>query len=195
MPQPGIKCWVRGFKGFCEDYLKGLFGSEVCELTNYSVLICSGIFTEAYLLSSEVLEVVNVLLRAGRVPYSAGIYVGRVRRSPPRLIPSADFLGFIYEFLGSPRRAFKVSWRGIKPFLYGRDILKSSVIKCFDPVSRGEVAAVLGEDGLVYGVGISEVDGCDSLKGFGDLEVVVKNVFDVGWFLRSDSERKFKVSD
>jgi len=193
----GLKCVFVDTASFVREYLTPLFGSTVEEaLTRrYEVLVCSGLFSEAYLLSGPVAAVARRLMRSGRVPYMAGAYVGRVRRSRPRLIPSADFLSLIYSLLGRPVRAVVVGLEGLKPFLYGRDVLRASVRGCFDPLGRGEVAGVVGEDGLVYGVGLASVNSCRELGRLGGEDVVVRNVFDVGWFVRGSSgrERKFKV--
>ena len=55
-------------------------------------LICTGVFTEAYLLTESLLNAVTRLIGSGRVPYAAGIYVGRLRKVRPTFIPSHDFL-------------------------------------------------------------------------------------------------------
>ncbi len=160
-------------------------------------LICTGAFTEAYLLTGTLMDAVTRLIESGRVPYAAGIYVGRLRRTRPTFIPSHDFLQYSFNVLGKVVRAFVIGEEGLRPFLYGKDALKASVRECRPPLVKGDVVAVVGEDGFVYGVGISALDSCSELRGLKRTDVVAWNVFDVGWYLRGGTEareRKFKVS-
>ncbi len=153
-----------------------------------SGLICRGTFSEAYLLNQEVLEVTGKLTASGRIPYSAGLHVGRI--SSNRLIPSHDFLQFIYDLLGKPVKAIEVSEAGLKPFLYGKDVLKASTVKCYPPLKRGDFIGVIGTDRYVYGIGKSLINACDELIPLRNTEPVAINVFDVGWYLRGGTEPK-----
>jgi ribosome biogenesis protein Nip4 len=75
-------------------------------------------------------------------------------------------------------------------------VLRASVLECFEPLSKGEVVGIVGEDGFVYGVGLSVIDSCQEIEGLRNVDVVAENVFDVGWYLRGGTkarERKFKV--
>lgn len=177
--------------------LKRVFGVDVTELLSpYSeLLLCSGLFTEVYLVSSDLLGVVNVLRRSGRVPYCVGIYVGRFRGRKPYLIPSTMLANIVFSRLGRYVSTVVVSDEGLKPFLYGRDVLKASVTKVYPKLRRKDIAFVVGSDGYVYGVGISLVDD-STINDLGRNDVVIKNVFDVGWYLRGGTEpreKKFKT--
>ncbi len=177
--------------------LRSVFDVDVTELLSpYSeLLFCSGLFTEVYLVSSELLGVVDVLRRSGRVPYCVGVYVGRFRGREPYLIPSTMLANTVFSRLGRYVSTVVVSDDGLKPFLYGRDILKTSVVKVYPKLRRNGIVFVVGSDGYVYGVGISLVDDL-MIKDLRSNDVVVKNVFDVGWYLRGGTkpkEKKFKV--
>ncbi len=193
----GIRCSFDDTARFMKGTVARLFGEDAVKVfEGFSLLVCRGEFAEAYLLRGEVVDLVKGLLGSGRVPYAAGLYAGRLRRSRPTFVPSVDFLSFLYSGLGSLRRALIVGERGLKPFLYGKDVLRASVLKCFEPLSKGEVVGVVGEDGFVYGVGLSVIDSCREVEGLGSVDVVAENVFDVGWYLRGGTEareRKFKI--
>ena len=193
----GIRCSFEDTAQFMEGVVARLFGGDAVKVFDgFSLLVCRGEFAEAYLLRGEVVDLVKDLLGSGRVPYAAGLYAGRLRKSHPAFIPSVDFLSFLYSGLGGFRRALVVGERGLKPFLYGKDVLRASVIRCFEPLGRGEVVGVVGEDGFVYGVGLSAVNSCREVSGLRNVDVVAENVFDVGWYLRGGTEareRKFKV--
>jgi len=193
----GIRCSFEDTAQFMEGVVARLFGEDAVKVfEGFSLLVCRGEFAEAYLLRGEVTDLVKSLLDSGRVPYAAGLYAGRLRKSCPTFVPSVDFLSFLYSGLGGFRRALVVSERGLKPFLYGKDVLKASVLECFEPLSKGEVVGIVSEDGFVYGVGLSVIDSCREVKGLRNVDVVAENVFDVGWYLRGGTEareRKFKV--
>ncbi|MFN3268351.1 MAG: hypothetical protein ACK416_03720 [Zestosphaera sp.] len=159
-----------------------------------TLLLCSNKITEVFILSEVIAEVVGRVVAQGLTPYSAGFYVGRLRKSKPRFIPSINLLQEMLREAGELINAFVVADEGLKPFLYGGDILRKSVVGCYEPVRRGEIVAVLGTDKIVYGLGLSRVEGCEELKSMKDLEEVASNVFDVGWYIRGEArgERKYK---
>ena len=199
-PEEGLrkspKCW-RDQERIRRE-LARLFGKSQAEasLRGKVPYICGGRFMEAYLVSGDFLRIIEKIEASGRYPYSAGIYVGRLRRRKPTLIPSADFLTYLYSVLGRPLRALTVSESGLKPFLYGNDILKASIIRCHPPIDEGEVVGVLGRDNVVYGVGLSKIASCREIQGLKPTDPVALNVFDVGWYVRGGTtlkERKFKL--
>jgi ribosome biogenesis protein Nip4 len=195
-----IRCFYGGTKVLeaIHKFFKGFLSmQEVKDLLNgYTPLICEGVFMEAYLLSKDVLETVNILLQSGRVPYSAGIYVGRLRRKEPSFIPSTDFLQYVYSSLGRILKALVIGGEGIKPFLYGKDVLKASVRKCIPPIKKSDIVSIVGEDQYVYGLGLSTIGSCDEISSLKRTDPVAINVFDVGWYLRGGTEareRKYRI--
>jgi len=193
---------VRCFR--CSNEVRDFVLGEVGRLFNedasmllgsLNIVICSGMFDEVYAVNNALHRVFNDLVRGGRYPYSVGLYVGRLRRLRPHFIPSVMLAEFIYGKLRYFVNAVKVSLNGLKPFLYGNDILKESVTNYFPKVVRGRVTFVIGPDNYVYGLGISTVNDYE-IKGLKPTDVVVKNVFDVGWYVRGGTEvreKKFKV--
>ncbi|MEM0475139.1 MAG: hypothetical protein QXV93_07470 [Zestosphaera sp.] len=160
-----------------------------------TLLLCTGRFTEVFVLSKPLARVVDEVLSRGITPYSAGLYLGRLRKGVPRFIPSTNILQEIYDEIGRVINAFVVADEGLKPFLYGGDILRKSVLGCYQPVKKREVVAILGADMRVYGLGLSKVDSCEELSEKRDLDEVASNIFDVGWYIRGEvrGERKYKT--
>ncbi len=165
-------------------------------LTPYNkFLICSALFTEVYLVTDQLLQAVKALWRANRNPYSAGLYVGRLRKSKPHIIPSVMLANAVFSKLETYKNSVAISEEGLKPFLYGKDVLKASVVRTYPKIVPNNYVFVLGLDGQVYGLGISRV-GEEEMGKLRDDEVVVRNVFDVGWYLRGGTEpreRKYKT--
>lgn len=191
---PTIRCSWGGEEILA--HVARLFGEEALRpLEGLQVLICRNSFTEAYALTPEVAEAVKALMAAGRVPFSAGLYIGRLRQARPYFIPSHNLVQEIYRALGRPVRAFTIGEQGIRPYLYGKDVLAASLKQCHPPIEAGEVVAIIDEDGWVYGIGLSTKNNCREARKAKPSEVIAKNVFDVGWYIRSQTrkERKYKI--
>lgn len=177
--------------------LSSIFQCNIVEaLTPYErLIICSGIFSEAYFVSDALLEVVKMLWERGRNPYCVGVYAGRIRKHKPYIVPSITLANIIFSKLGTYTNSVVVSEDGLKPFLYGKDVLKASVIKTYPKLIPNGYAFIVGPDGQVYGLGIAKVSD-EELPQLNNNEVVVRNVFDVGWYLRGGTnprEKKFKI--
>lgn len=81
--------------------------------------------------------------------------------------------------------------QGVKAFLYGNDLLVSSVERFLHPIEKGVYVAVLDkEDMKVIGIGkfvINPEDFDRHVKEGKMLIPVVENIFDLGIFLRDES--------
>ena len=192
----GIECIINNGDEVL-TLIDSMLGRDASKLVSRlgKVMICKGIFEEAYIISDTLTKVIKVIFSKGYIPYSAGLYIGRIRKSKPYFIPSINLLQLIYNELGL-RRAIVVSDEGLKPFLYGNDILRKSVIECYEPLSKNDVVGIVGTEGYVYGIGLCTMERCNDLKRLKDLDLVARNVFDVGWYLRGGTEareRMFKV--
>ncbi|MEM3948470.1 MAG: hypothetical protein QXM76_02630 [Zestosphaera sp.] len=190
-----MSCRTSGLKeleGVIPPYIHHYISRRYAE---HLALICSGEFQEVFLISRTLAEVVEALLTNGIDPYSAGVYLGRLRKGKPVFVPSTNVLQELYQVEGVLYNALVVAQEGLKPFLYGGDILRKSVVGCHPPLTKGEVVAVVGTDWNVYGLGISKIRGCDDLDTLKDLEEVAANLFDVGWYIRGEArrERKYKA--
>lgn len=179
-------------------HIERLFGLGAAgALEGYIPLYCSGDFTEVYLLRQPLVEAVEVLFDAQRVPYTAGLYAGRLRSRKPYFIPSHVLLEKVYRYLGSYSRALQLTEVGVRAVLYGRDVLRESITSCYEPLEVGEVVSIIGNDGRVYAVGLSEIPGCCKLDEINKDEVIARTIFDLGWYLRGGTvprESKYKLS-
>jgi len=118
----------------------------------------------------------------------AGIVIGWIKGQnfvpSPHLFSLARELGYEYGC------AVVVKEQGVKAFLYGNDILLSSVEKVVCPAQRGWYVAVVDPtDGTVIGIGrllLSPEEIEEALKRGEMLRPVVKNVFDLGLAIRDE---------
>ena len=194
-----VKCFIDEEGIVLERVREYLMNDELVKkvLKEFTPLICEANFREVYLLRERVKELVLGVFKSGRAPYSAGLYLGRLRDSRPKLIPSTTFLQHVNSILGHAYRALTVGINGLKPFLYGKDVLKASVVGCHPPIIKNDLLAVSGRDGYVYGAAISLINSCIELKSLKKTDPVALRVFDVGWFLREGKEpreRKYTIS-
>lgn len=193
--EPVVKCSLGSGEVFKE--IERLFGRRALSaVEGYTPLYCFSKFIEVYLLTAELVSAVERVMSCGRVPYAAGLYAGRLRTGRPAFIPSHLLIEKVYRVLEYPRRAVALAEDGVKAVLYGRDVLRESVVKCFDPLESGEVLAVLGLDGYVYAIALSNVEGCGILGSMKPADVIAKTVFDLGWYLRGGTyprESKYRL--
>jgi ribosome biogenesis protein Nip4 len=190
-----LRCELSGEE--LHRHVERLYGKEALEaLAGYIPLYCSGGFTEVYLLRQQLLDAVRSLMSSGRVPYYSGLYAGRLRTRRPLFIPSHLLIEKLHDRLGKPVRAFAASEQGIKVLMYGKDLLKESLVSCYEPIEVGEVVSVLGPDRRVYAIGLSEISRCSELDRLSRVQVVARTIFDLGWYLRGGTiprEPKYRV--
>jgi len=113
--------------------------------------------------------------------YYAGVYLGKLKGS--RFFPSSPLLTIIAD--GKVNKTVvneKTSWL----FICGRDIFKKGVLELKGTLRKGEYTLILNE--------------CNECLGFGKIlqsirkekdanEILVKNLFDIGDFLRREKRR------
>ncbi|MEO3993466.1 MAG: hypothetical protein QN229_04070 [Desulfurococcaceae archaeon TW002] len=189
-----VRCQEASLQEIREELPPHIVEYLMSKYTQATLLICSNKITEVFILSKVIAEVVGRVITQGLTPYAAGLYLGRLRKNKPRFIPSTNILQEMFRETEELINALIVAEEGLKPFLYGGDILRKSVVSCYEPVRKGEVVAVLGTDKIVYGLGLSRIRSCEELENMEDLEEVASNVFDVGWYIRGEArkERKYK---
>ncbi len=110
--------------------------------------------------------------------FYAGIYLGKAKEG--KFFPSFNLLAMLAK-MDANRIVLekKASWL----FICGRDILARSIVRAFGPVKKHSNVLVLNEFGECLGFGritgnLSDLDRSD--------EVAVRNVSDVGDFLRRE---------
>lgn len=120
---------------------------------------------------------------------AAGILVGWIKKKK-KFIPSPYLFELAIEKGFKFGCAVVAKTQGVKAFLYGNDILVSSVEKFLQPVEKGMYVAVLdAEDLRVIGIGKLVIDSKDfdeHVRQGKMLSPVVENVFDLGVLLRNE---------
>ncbi len=148
---------------FGEEALNVLRGGEIYAVEAYWV--------ELHLLGAEVEKLTGIIGRLGRHPYSAGLFLGWVRRGS--FTPSLPLIQLIVGI--AERGVVYVSEKAGMLFLYGRDILCSSVLRVKGgKPRRRQLVIVANKRGEALGLGVFEKKG----------SVCVENKLDLGWYLR-----------
>ncbi len=84
--------------------------------------------------------------------------------------------------------------KAIELFLYGRDIFKKSIVKFEKPLEKNSYAVILDNKNRAYGIG-ELLYSYAEVKTLQDDVIVIKNILDVGFYLRSEkSHETNKVS-
>ncbi|MEM2130329.1 MAG: hypothetical protein QXZ70_07005 [Candidatus Bathyarchaeia archaeon] len=115
---------------------------------------------------------------ADRAFYYAGTYLGKIKRG--RFFPSFSFLAMLVE--GKSNKVVvddKSAWL----FVCGRDVFRRGVLRVNSMLRKGDYTLVINGYGECLGFGriLSGLNGAVNSD-----EVVVKNVSDVGDFLRRE---------
>jgi len=110
--------------------------------------------------------------------YYAGVYLGKTKNG--KFFPSFSLLAMI-----AARKANKVvvDAKSAWLFICGRDIFRRGIVKASDSEEKGASVLVLNKYGECLGFGTITRD----LNKGGEKDVVVKNVSDVGDFLRRET--------
>ncbi len=108
--------------------------------------------------------------------YYAGLYLGKTKKG--KFFPSFNFLNMLLDMAANkvfPTR--KAAWL----FVCGRDLFSRGITKSQGSQRKGDYTLVVNEFGECLGFGM--ITGSFEKK---DSEVVVKNVLDLGDFLRRE---------
>jgi ribosome biogenesis protein Nip4 len=108
--------------------------------------------------------------------YVAGLYLGKVKNG--MFFPSFNFLNMILE-VASNKIVLdrKSAWL----FICGRDIFRKGIVKAMGSQQKGDFSLILNEFGECLGFGMITMNLGEDLG-----KVVVRNVLDVGDFLRRE---------
>ncbi|MCE4615427.1 MAG: hypothetical protein F7B60_07895 [Desulfurococcales archaeon] len=132
-----------------------------------------GPYIDIYNISTSLWVRVKEILDAKINPYSAGLYIATIKKR--EVTPSLDLAKRIARKcnLGNYRYA-RVSLKGEQVFLYGRDIFGENIIES----AKGEgPLIILSREGEPLGWGY--------LKLADRKELLIENIKDVGWYVRS----------
>ncbi|NOZ76975.1 MAG: hypothetical protein GXO65_04720 [Euryarchaeota archaeon] len=142
----------------------GEFGVGLEELAGDGVLVGSyGGRLEVFRTGRRTLEVME---RAGRRPYCAGLYVGEIRGG--RFLLGLEGAAIIAPHTD---RKVVVNRKAEQLVLYGRDVLHKSVLHLPKNLKPGHRCLIVDEEDEVLGLGRMEKD-------------CIRNIMDRGWYLR-----------
>jgi ribosome biogenesis protein Nip4 len=124
------------------------------------------------------------LKRIGREDfYYAGLYLGKVGKNGV-FFPSFNLLNMLVSVAANK---IVVGQKAAWLFICGRDIFYSGIVKAIGSKHKGNFTLVLNEYSECLGFGMIIDEGLTGSKG----GVVVKNVLDVGDFLRRERRGNF----
>ncbi|HEC96509.1 MAG TPA: hypothetical protein ENI59_02405 [Euryarchaeota archaeon] len=152
------------------------FGQNVPEniLRDHTIYILEITRREAFLVRKDLSELIEIFQ-----PYSVGITLGEFKGKTFTLSLAG---GYLVSKYASRKRVF-LDKEGSISFIYGKDA-SGPDIEDWDPdIEDDDIVIVLNEEGKFLGFGKARV---------ANLRVVeIKNVIDIGWYLRSElDERK-----
>jgi ribosome biogenesis protein Nip4 len=114
--------------------------------------------------------------------YYAGLYLGKVGKNGV-FFPSFNLLNMLVDVAANKIVVDrKTAWL----FICERDVFRTGIVKVMGSKRKGDAALVLNEFGECLGFG-TIMDGLNESKG----KVAVKDVLDVGDFLRREARGKF----
>jgi len=114
--------------------------------------------------------------------YYAGLYLGKVGRKG-FFFPSFNLLNML---VGVAANKIVVDQKAAWLFICGRDVFRTGIVKAMGSKLKGDAALVLNEFAECLGFGTIMNSLIES-----DSKVAVKNVLDIGDFLRREARGKF----
>jgi ribosome biogenesis protein Nip4 len=113
--------------------------------------------------------------------FYAGLYLGKVGKNGG-FFSSFNLLNMLVDVVANK---IVVDGKAAWLFICGRDVFRMGIVKVMGSKHKGDAALVLNEFGECLGFGTI----MDGLNG-SDSEVAVKNVLDIGDFLRREARGK-----
>jgi ribosome biogenesis protein Nip4 len=113
--------------------------------------------------------------------YYAGLYLGKIKNG--MFFPSFNFLNLL---VSAAANKIVVDQKAAWLFICGRDVFRVGIVKVMGSKRKGDATLVLNEFGECLGFGKILED-----LGASEGKIVVKNVLDVGDFLRRETRGRF----
>ncbi|MEZ0290542.1 MAG: PUA domain-containing protein [Sulfolobales archaeon] len=188
----------RGEFYLIDRFVKTLFDislDRLFEILNAEIICLDESCKHLFMIERSLLDKIRTLRERDVEVVSAGLRIGFIESG--KFIPTPLFLDLLYERLATTRGAVIAGERGVKAFLYGNDLLYESVIKIYEPFKRNHIVSIIDpEDGRVVGIGVATEDLEEILKWPRTREYmikpVVKNIFDLGFYLRAQREEEYE---
>ncbi len=113
--------------------------------------------------------------------YYAGLYLGKIKNG--MFFPSFNLLNML---VGAAANKIVVDQKAAWLFICGRDVFRVGIVKVMGSKRKGDDTLVLNEFGECLGFG-KILDDLTSSEG----KLAVKNVLDIGDFLRRETRERF----
>jgi ribosome biogenesis protein Nip4 len=113
--------------------------------------------------------------------YYAGLYLGKIKDG--MFFPSFNLINLL---VGAAANKIVVDSKAAWLFICGRDVFRVGIVKVMGSKRKGDATLVLNEFGECLGFGKILED-----LGASDGKIAVKNVLDVGDFLRRETRKRF----
>ncbi len=158
-----------------EKQLKHMLKIEMSRFLKGEVILYS---SEVALISEKISKI-----QLRKMLYFAGLPIGKLNKKfkimPPLLWIIKDYA----------KNKVWVNEKAEQLFLYGRDIFASSIMKIEQGLRRRDLVIVLSKLNEPLGLGKMLVDAkYISLRDTDDDFVAVKNLMDMGWYIRKEKE-------
>ncbi len=114
--------------------------------------------------------------------YYAGLYIGKVGKNGG-FFPSLNLLNMLVAVASNK---VVVDARAAWLFTCGRDVFRAAIVKMMGSKHKGDATLVINEFGECLGFG-TMLDDVNMAEG----KVAIKNVLDIGDFLRRETRDKF----
>lgn len=158
------------------ETIKGFAKRFDAEITLKESLI--GQIGEKFFLMNQNLK--HLTNKIGETYYYAGVFLGKLKNGD--FIPSFPLLSMIAD---KARNKIFVNDKAAWLFICGRDIFIEGITRVQGSLKKGDYSLVLNRRGECLGYGLIMQNPQIAKKG-----VVVKNILDLGNFLRRESKQK-----
>ncbi len=164
---------------FLKKWFKRTFNCDlvknILEGSKKQLLVGEGERKEIFLVPKNVFSVFKQISSV-RMPFFLGLFLGELTKGDFKL----SLEGAYVVAKKCKKKWIIVSDKGEILFLYGRDIMRGSIIKWDPSIRKGDRVVIMNRRGEALGVG-RVVKGLKKAK---NTDIVVKNLIDRGWYLR-----------
>lgn len=171
-------------KCFCRKFKEHLLSRYFITFIKKSELV-----DRVYLVPKDIEPMAKAISKHVKV-LAIGMIIGWIKRGK-NFIPSPHIFNLAIEGGFSFGCAVVAKSQGVKAFLYGNDLLISSIEKFLEPIEKGMCVAIVdSEDMRSVGIGRLVVDPNEVSKLISEGKILlpaVENIFDLGVLLRDES--------
>ena len=162
--------------------VNNLFGSKVFEKIQSRFRIYKSSNFKAFFLIEAGNKLLNELALIFESIYSIGCPFIELHRNTPIINLAA-----IQVISPLTSNKIQITDKAIQLLIYGRDIFNNSIIKFEKPLDKNHHVIITDSEGRAYGMG-KLLYSCEEFKKLPGTTVVIKNILDVGFYLRCEKQ-------